>query len=60
MKFNKDYKNVLRNMICLLEGCLIGDFVPDCLSHCVSGSSMFNTLFSLTVPNFIVFFQVIG
>jgi len=53
-KVNKDSKNVLKTVIFSLQ---VGFTV---LSNCVSASSNLAPLFSLTVSNYVMFFQVIG
>jgi len=48
---------VLKTVIISLQVSFTGDFA---LSNRVSGSQTLTPLFSLTVPNFVVFCQVIG
>jgi len=59
-KFNEDSKNVLKTVIFVLQMGFTSNFSLTVLSNCVFGSLYFDTFFSLNVPNFVVFFQVIG
>jgi len=59
-KFNEDFKNVLKTVIFLLQVRFTDDFVSYCpFKLCLSVQTV-TPLFSLTVPNFVVFLQVIG
>jgi len=59
-KFNEDFKNVLKTSIFLLQVNFTGNFVTDCsFKVCVLTVQTLTLLFSLTVPNFVLLFQVI-
>jgi len=58
-KFNEDSKNVPKTVSFLLQVGFTGDFVSKCpfkLCFCLFN---FNPAFSLTVPNFVVFFRLL-
>jgi len=55
-KFDDDSKNVLKTIFFLLQVGFIGDFVSDCSFKLFLAVQIFTPLFSLAVPNFVVFF----
>jgi len=59
-KFNEDLKNVLKTVIFLLQVAFTGDFVPNCPSNGISGSSNFDTPFLPNCTKFCNVFKVIG
>jgi len=59
-KFDEDSKNGLKNMIRSLQVDFTGDFVPNCRFKVFLAVQTLTPLFSLTVPNFVVNFQVNG
>jgi len=63
-KFNKDSKNVLKTVIFSLQMGFTDNFVPDYpfqpFPTVFLTDQTLTPLFSLTIPNFVVFFQFIG
>jgi len=58
-EFNEDFKNVLKTVIFRLQVGFTGYFVPDFFQKVFLAVQTLIPLFCLTVPNFVVFFQVV-
>jgi len=58
-KFNEDFKNVLKTVIFSLQVGFTGDFAPDSPSNCFLAVQILTPLFSLSVPNLVVFFRLL-
>jgi len=57
-KFNEESNSVLKTVIFSLQVCFTNGFVPDCLFKLFLAAQILTSLFSLTVPNFVVFFRL--